>query len=264
MTPTNSPRPRRPRISEQETVSRMLETGIQLVDQGGLRVSFEPMRLEEIIARADVSRVAVYRHWVTREAYFLDLLVALAKRGEVPSFSAVDESGEVTLPKKELDLSTPESRRAGLVELCRISATQSAQRLAGDEFGVRFALFASLFSLPPGDGKDKLQQAVATSEAAAMTELANSYDALAATFGMRPQQQGMTSEQIAYFGAAFLTGYAFTNRAVPDAWALTYSADPFHTGQEREWSAPAIGFTGLILSLYEPDPDFEAPKKITK
>src|SRR5674476_636519 len=70
---------RRQRISDGETEQRMLEAALALVESQGLTVSLDHLSLENVIARADVSRSSAYRRWPYKDLFLADLLVAVAR-----------------------------------------------------------------------------------------------------------------------------------------------------------------------------------------
>jgi hypothetical protein len=249
------------RISDEETARRMLRVASDRVNREGLRVSFDLLRFEDLIAEAGVARSAVYRRWETKGHFYADLLLELAGHDH-PAIAAYDE-GTVTLAiRQALEhlelLRTEDGRRLLTVELCRLGALQNFTALVSSrEWPVYVTLTATLAGLPDTEFRGSLQTALAKSEQGFLGKMAAFYEMMFRVLGyrLRPELEGVTSEVLAQLGAAAVEGIALNNIAMPEIAATRFQIDPFNTGKTAEWSLAGVGFTSIALLLVEQDPE---------
>lgn len=243
-------RPRTPRLSAEETTRRMLDAGLAMVAEDGLRVDFSLMSLEDVIVRAKVARAAAYRRWPSRDAYFHDLLVELAGRLRTPVYDLDVLPSLMHDLDWETRLNCREGRWALWVELTRVGAlaTQEIMRTS-PEYATRMVLSATVRNLADGELRDRLITTLAQSEQAQRRGIERFYAAVVELLGLRPRAEGMTPIDVAEVCAAYLIGYTTAEPLNPDVWCRPLPADPFGTGEERTWHLPEYGFTTLMTSL---------------
>lgn len=243
-------RPRAPRISAEETSRRMLDAGLAMVTEEGLRVDFSLMSLEDVIVRAKVARAAAYRRWPSRDAYFHDLLVELAGRLRTPVYQLNVLPRLVHGMAWETRLRSREGRWALWVELTRVGAVATQETMTtSPEYATRMVLSATVRNLTDGELRDRLVATLAESEQAQRREIERFYAAVVELLGLQPRTDGMAPTDIAEVCAAYLIGYATVEPINPDVWRRPLPADPFGTGDERTWHLPEYGFTTLMTSL---------------
>lgn len=252
---------RKKRLSDDETRSRMLEMGHELVAGSGLTVSLEHLSFEEVIQRSLVSRSAVYRLWPNKELYFNDLLLELAGSTN-PSQAAYDRGTvdlAVQITAENLDkLATAEGRRALVVELCRRGSQQNFTALYGSaEWQTYVALTATLVSLPDGRLQTAMQQALHRSELGFIDRMTVFYESMLFLVGYRVQPGIPEGARVlTTLGGAVVEGLALNSIVVPKVADTRFVADPFAVGTAQEWTIPSIGYTSLVLGISEPDPEF--------
>lgn len=250
------------RLTDAETAEKMLQAGIDKVNREGLKVSFDLLRLEDLIVEAGVVRSAVYRRWPTKNYYYADLLRELAGR-EYPAIAASGEASidrVVTLLRENSSmLRTPESRRSLIVELCRLGATENFESLsASGPWSVYLTITATLASLPKNEElHSDLGQALTKSEQTFIDHMSAHYSLLAKVFDyqLKPALDGIDLRTVARMGAAAVEGLAIDSLADQTVITRRFNADPFGTGMTAEWSMPAVAFASIMLTFLEPLPD---------
>lgn len=251
-------RPRR-RLSEEETVQRMLATGSQMVAESGLQLSFDLLRVEDVIARAEVSRSAVYKYWPRKEQFYGDLLLRLAEHALPPDaayrFGTVYEAVTVVMENPHR-LDDARGRRWLVIEICRRGAQQNFDALrASAEWHVYVTLHATLLSLPSTGFQESMQRQLRHAEERFVTAMVTFYVDLANVLGLRirPGAGDFTFRDFASLGAASIEGVALMSGANASLADRRFVADPFGTGL-MEWSQAGVLFASLAAWLLEPDP----------
>ena len=250
------------RLSDAETAQRMLQTGIDKVDREGLKVSFDLLRLEDLIVEAGVVRSAVYRRWPTKNYYYADLLRELAGR-QYPVLATSGQSSinqvRALLAEHPSKFRTPEDRHRLIVEICRLGALENFNSIANStEWNTYMTITATLSTLPSNeDLQSDLGEALKLSEQAHIENMAASYAELAQLldYQLRPNLGDITFQTIAQMAAGVIQGLAMDSLADQSIGTQRFQADPFSTGTVSEWSMPAIGFTSVIMCFLEPLPD---------
>ncbi|MGA4506427.1 hypothetical protein ACQB6R_12845 [Propionibacteriaceae bacterium G1746] len=255
--------PRHERLSDRETTQRMLDVGVARVQGEGLRISFDQLRYEELITDANVARSTVYRRWPTKQHYYADLLRELAQ-SNYHATAAWQQSG----PKVALDradellpqLATAAGRRAVAVELCRATSQSTAEILTtSNEWHTFLTLSATLAGLPTKVAlQGDLQDAMGAAETRFHELSAQFYRATLDLIGFRLKPDlapTTTIESVTRLGGAWLEGAALKAITNPDAWGRPTTSDPFGTGTQAEWTMVGLGFTALMLGVFEPDPE---------
>lgn len=247
------------RLSDEETARRMLDAGVRMVGKSGLQLSFDLLRLEDVIEAADVSRSAVYRKWPSKAYYFADLLRELA--GATHPVAAAYDQGTVALAaqvaEESLDLlRTPDGRHIALVEMCRRGALENFNAISGAQnWRTYVALQATLLSLPEELAlQEDLAAILRKSEEWFVARMSAFYEAMTEVVGYRLRSISTVGfDTLATLGAAVVEGLAVKAITIPEVADRRFKADPFKTGVPSEWSLPALGFTSIVMTLVEPD-----------
>lgn len=261
--PTSSasgPGRRRQRLSDEETERRMLDAASEAVVRSGLTVSLEHIRLEDLIREAGVSRSAVYRRWPHKDLFLGDLLLRLA-RGQAPmasrgSRAATATVRHTTLRHPEL-LESAESRQRLVAEILREVTWQDFEHIRGsDDWNTYLALTVTFIGLPAGELRKQVQEELAVSEQAFIDHAAANTRVVANLFGLRPRPElRLSFETVARLSNATLRGLITSTLASPET--ATHRVDGTLFGASGEWSLPALGVIGIIMTYLEPDPDIE-------
>lgn len=250
------------RLSDEQTAERMLSTAVDKVSRDGLQVSFDLLRVEDLIVEAGVARSAVYRRWPTKHHFYADLLRRLA--GQPHPTTAAHGGNTLTfavqLVRDHADrLATEQGRRWLAVELCRVGAMQNFDIVSNSPaWPIHVTLMATFAGLPADKGtlRPDLEAALDQSEQEFVAAMASFYQRLLPMLGhrFRPDIPGLTVETVIALGAAVIEGLAlnpFVSALVPQQ---VFVADPFDTGETAEWSIPSLGFASIWFRLVESDP----------
>lgn len=251
----------RQRLSVQETTRRMLDAGVAMVNDTGLRVSFDLLSFEDVIAQADVARSAVYKRWPRKEMYYSELLLDLAGK-EHPAVAAFD-MGTIRVAlqvARDHDdwLESPDGRRRLAVEMCRLGALQNFEALRQrDEWQPYMALHSTLLALPQNNFRQALQLALERSETNFFHQMGMFYEQMLAVIGYRtrPGMGDASHSEMASIGGAAVIGMVLTSGAVDRLGEQRFYCDPFGVGEHQDWSYPALGFASIVMNFVEPDPE---------
>lgn len=245
------------RTSKSGVQERMLRIGLDVVQQVGLTVSLEHIRVDELMSAAGVPKASFYRIWKSKEAYLGDLLEGALAPNEAGAAafdpSTLKAAGRVIREHPDL-LKDPDGRKRLFTEAIRVGAEQNFNTLKNSiNWRSYTAAQAALTSLPSGELRDRLESALLRAETYFTTKMSDFYDELLPTLRYR-FRRGATSAHLAAAGAAVVEGLIarslvreeFVNQKIPGR-ALD--------GGIADWHLAAIGFLGVANELLEQDPD---------
>lgn len=249
---------RRQRLSDAETERRMLETAAAEVARLGLTVSLEHIRLEDVIREAGVSRSTVYRRWPQKEMFLGDLLLELARASAPLSSLGGGEAAEIvrsTVVAHRDWLTSIDGRQRLLAELVRKLVDQEFRRiLASNEWRTYYALTVTFISLPEGELRQEVQQALASSERTFIAGIVQSMLLVADMLGLRLRSGiDLSYEDVAHVTNALGRGLFIKALVSPELATHTVKGELF--GVKAEWSLSALGLFSVVSTWFEPDPD---------
>lgn len=247
---------RRRRISDTETEERMLATAVEMINETGLTVSLEHLRLEDVIRAAGVARSAVYRRWPYKDLFFADLLRELARGTDAATIGELESKrGIAQAAAERVDLvETPEGRERLGAELIRGARDFETLRRSS-AWRTYLALHATFLSLEEGPLRDDVKMILEESEAGFVRRISESYRELCELLGYRIRPEtGVTFEQMAAMASAALRGMALMEPTIPMIEEARVRSAAFG-GEEAEWSLPALAGGAVILTFLETDPD---------
>jgi AcrR family transcriptional regulator len=252
---------RRPRLSNEETERRMLQTAVDLVNRSGLTVSLEHISLEEVIRQAGVSRSAAYRRWPYKDLFFSDLLKQLAT---ATTPAAVAQGPSIRLVKSvalaHLDwLETPQLRRQLVVELIRQGSVHDFQLIyQSTEWRTYLALHATFLSLADGRLREEVQAALAQAERGFTGRIAKGWEHLTGLLGYRLRPELNAGFQtLASLVTASVRGLVLMALSTPELATRRIQASPFGAAATAAWSLSAMGIASIADAFLEPDPTIE-------
>ncbi|MCW4354205.1 hypothetical protein ONR57_12935 [Hoyosella sp. YIM 151337] len=247
-------------MSGTEVRDAMLGTALEMVYEHGLTVSLDHISMDAIVAASGVARSAAYRVWPRREEFINDLLLQLAASPQASPVVYDPPTLQMALNALiELrdGLTTPESRRRILIEVCRIGAITNFEDIRQrNTWQTHMALSATVLSYPE-EYRKELQDAINQASSSYVDGMAEFYDAMALALGFETIP-GIDFRYLAAVSSALMEGMVLRSLTVYDGRAglpdlvRTFTADPFKTGDEREWNAAAISFTSNLLALSRP------------
>lgn len=259
---------RRQRLSDAETADRMLEAAKAMVVGGGLTVSLEHLSFEDVIRDAGVARSAVYRRWPYKDLFWADVLVELASalRANQEAIAAVSR----TLLGWADRLDQPAARLAAAADALRQGALREFESFdSSPQWRTYFAVNATFFSLPDGELRERVRQALRQAEGAFIAELAASYQSVSELLGLRIKPgTGLDFPAIAVLAMGLIRGLVLMapgnpriadQRSTPAARAGEVRADGPGAGESgasgAAWSLPAVGLAAVTVDQLEVDPE---------
>lgn len=235
----------------------MLRTAADAVARTGITVSLEHIRLEDVIREAGVSRSTAYRRWPNKDQFLGDLLLELARGQEPRQSTGADAAlGLVrALFAVRIDwLRTSEGRRRLLVEVVRETAAQDFRQIyESGHWRTYLALTSTAASLPAGELRDQVRQALATSEQALVDGVAASTRAVADLLGLRLRDPRVSFETLAQLTNAMMRGHIAKALVEPEFADERIGGDILDA--EGDWTLPGLGLVGIVTTYVEPDPD---------
>jgi AcrR family transcriptional regulator len=243
----------------------MLATAVRLITERGMSVSLEHLSLEEIIHAAGVARTSVYRRWPYKDLFFSDLLIELAKAtalgtgyGAVPALLADHIAGMLPRPH---GVDPEQDRHEIAVELLRVATQADFDAVySSRQWRTFIALHATHLGLPDGELRHEVGRALAESERRFTASRAAVFRQFAPLVGYRLLGDALDPEHayalLAVAGGSAMTGLVVKALADPDLATERRLLAPFGTTRQAEWSTPALVLVGIIMSYFEPDPEF--------
>ncbi len=236
----------------------MLATAVEMINETGLTVSLEHLRLEDVIRAAGVARSAVYRRWPYKDLFFADLLRELARGADAATIGELESKrGIAQAVAEHADwVETPEGRERLIAELIRGARDFETLRRSS-AWRTYLALHATFLSLEEGPLREDVGAILEESEAGFVERISESYRELTGLFGYRIRAgSGVTFEQLAAMASAALRGMALMEPTIPMIEKERVRSAAFG-GAEAEWSLPGLAAGAVILTFLEADPEIE-------
>ncbi len=265
------------RVPAEEVRQRMLDAGRQLALESGAALTFEHLRLEEIIQRARVPRSSVYRMWPYKDDYINDLLCYLAGPGswftdhvvfDPETFAVVDR---VLADNKRL-LATGHGRQALLREVVRLGAARNYEALSRSQsWLLHTALISTLGQTRSEQAREKIAMALEDAHTRSRDSMVGLFGYLAGVIGLRMRDPARTAEHMMLAGGLLVQSLALRNVQVqvavhdtPDAARVDGLLNapipgPGLDGEPARWSLVAFCYLAIVEAFVELDPDFVPP-----
>ena len=265
------------RVPAEEVRQRMLDAGRELALDMGAALTFEHLRLEEIIQRARVPRSSVYRMWPYKDDYVDDLLCYLAGPGSVfydrvvfdpETFTVIDQ---VLTDNKQM-LGTEQGRRALLCEVVRLAAVRNYEALSGSNaWRLHMALIATLGKTRSTQAREKIAASLEAAQTRSRDSIVSLFGYLSGVVGLRMRDPARTAEHMTLAAGLLVQSLALRNVQVqiavdgtPDASRVDRLLNepipgPGLDGEPAQWSLVAFGYLAIVDAFAELDPDFVPP-----
>lgn len=238
----------------------MLRTAVETLVGDGVTVSFDHIRLEDVIREAGVSRTAVYRRWPRKDLFLGDVVLELAQLADDDAEASARAATALicrTVEEHVEWLGSPDGRRRLAFEVIRQVAWQDFQDDTGQvqKWQTYLVLTVTSLSLPEGELRDSVRHAMQRSEADLTEWLAHSYRAVANLLGLRPRAGVDGFEVVAELGIAMMRGLILKALNAREQALRAVSGQPFDDA--ADWTLPGLGFASVIDTFLEPDPDVD-------
>ncbi len=260
MPSTGQPKGRRPRLSDEQTARRVIDTALAQLAERGISVGLDRLGFEDVIRAADVSRASAYRRWPSRDAFVEDVLVELAHGAHQPAVgAAVAERAADVLREYATRLADPDGRHDLFVDLVRLTLEiDLAATAASPEFRTYLALRAAFAGIQDPALRERIASALARSERQAVARGSAVLSGAAGLLGYRlvpPLAAPEGFEVVARALSAGSVGFVVSGLTDPGVLTATWSAAAYGTRQPATWSVPTLVLAGIVLQHLEPDPD---------
>jgi hypothetical protein len=249
---------KRSRHSREDLRELLLRTGRTILYEEGLGSGAESLTFKRVFDRVEddagirlTNASVIRRVWENQAEFQIDVLVTIA----------LDESrDDIELALKNvgpvfaaIDRSSPESRAAGLRELCRVGGAANAESLLRSSTWPSWisvwALAATSYS---GTRDDRIESALRRSYETFTAQIQRMYEALTSFLGYRLREE-FTYRQFVIAADSLGQGYGLRVRVDHSvSEVMMRSTGP--GGQPEEWTLFAVAFEGLLHQFFEIDP----------
>lgn len=266
------------RVPADEVRRRMLEAGRAIALEAGAGLTIDNLRLEEVIARAEVPRSSVYRLWAYKDQYIDDLLIYLAGPGSW--FKSVEAFDPETFAVVKAVINgnwhlvgTVEGRRAVLCEVVRLAAARNYRALTeSHQWRMHNALIATVGSTRGGLARTKIAVALEHAQFQSRMSMVGLFSYLGAALGLRARDPDRSIEHMTMAGGQLVQSMALRNvlaqAALPHAGEAVSShrllnvpiPGPGIDGKPAEWTLTAFSYLAILDAFTELDPAFTPPE----
>lgn len=276
--------PARPsgRLSAREVRRRMLDQGHHVIRERGLAVGLDDIRMEDLIAAAEVPRSSVWRIWTAKADYAADLLVSAVDPDGADLLRTFIDQDTLDLAEAQLAahadrLDSPAARRAALEEIVRTAVEHNYAVFAGSRpWRTYVALLASLPAVHQGHVRQAIAAGMYEAEREFAARMGEFYAAIAQRVGIRLRRPDAGWEAMALACSAVVEGLALRAEIAEPVVVgpvgqgtsspgtaqrpqqLTIGqliAGPRSSGAPDAWTTAGIAILGIIDAFTEPDPE---------
>ncbi len=256
---------RRQRLTDDQVRERVFAAAREvLAADGGLTVSLEHISFEEVIQRAAVSRSAAYRLWPYKDVFYEDLLLDLA--GPYWAGTAAFDERTIQVANQIISqhsdmLETEDGRFALVVLASRLGSEQNFQAVTeSPEWRTYVILTSTLVSMPPGRTREALTAKMKKADEGFLDRMAHFYSEVSQRIGFRLRPEfGGDFRVLAALGASVVEGLGIRHLVTPELVTRKYDNTYFSNYGDGEWTLASLGFTAVLMTMIELDPDFVPP-----
>jgi AcrR family transcriptional regulator len=265
------------RVPADEVRQRMLDAGRAIALKAGTGLTIDHLRLEEVIARAEVPRSSVYRLWAYKNDYIDDLLVYLAGPGSWFVNSEVFDPETFAILRAVIAghwhlAATLEGRRAILCEAVRLAGARNYRALSESPYWrMHNALIATVGCTREGEARDKIAVALEHAQFQSRVSMLSLFGYLSAALGLRPRDPARSIAHLALAGGTLIQSLAIRHVLAQAALPHTSEASdtdrllnaplpgPGISGEPADWTLASFGYLAIMDAFTELDPEFIAP-----
>jgi len=261
--PTTVRRGRRPARSPEALRQDMLDSAYELLEERGISLGFDTVRLEDAIVAANAPRASAYRAWTDEDddrspqvrfhdelaRHVLSVYPTMTGNRSDGIVSVIDALGVLD----HLDQLSPKERERARLQVLRAGGNHTQAELERDQLWLLAAAVAGAL-VTQSQAQEDLLDAWMTGEQMLTKEYIGVYQGLAAAFGWR-LRCGYTWEHFEAAVAATAQGIALRRHLNAELSPIRRTTGP--DGSEEEWSLHAECLEALVGHFLEPDPDAE-------
>jgi hypothetical protein len=254
---------RQPKLSREEIHALLVDAGRTILREEGMGTGAEALTFKRVLERVErdhgvrlTNASIIKRVWDNQADFQTDVLVAIAADEGITEFEQTLDA--LTDVFATLDLSTPESRWAGVRELCRVGGAANMDALADSAnwpswIGVWTLTTSSDRAAVPG----RIERALATGYQSFTAHFEKAYLAMADYVGIRLKGP-LTIRQFTIAVGALAEGCVLRTRVDADNMeGLWLPTGP--EGELQEWTLFSIGLDALVRQFFELTPEWVPP-----
>jgi hypothetical protein len=251
---------RQPKRTREDLRALLLEAAQAILHEEGLGVGTDALTFKRVFDRVEkdtglrlTNASIIRRVWENQADYQTDVLVDIAADDGTDEMNqTLEELGPVL---GDLDVSTLESRRAAVSEVCRVGgAANTRALLESNNWSLWIGVWALATAGEATDQKLRIQQALLEGYERVTDTFEQTYAALASLLGLR-LRPGMDIRHFTVAAGALAEGCTLRNRVDYDMAGILLPTGP--GGTDQEWTIFGIGLEGLVNRFFELDPDWE-------
>lgn len=261
---------KRTRLSDQETVRRMLDVAVELVHQRGISTGLESITFDEVVHKAGVSRTSAYRRWPKRDLFYNEILLELASGTTLPisTESKLVGAAAQNVFERIKNPESPRGHRDLVVELLRVTSDADYEVVStSTRWHTYHMLLSSYRGITDPEVRDKVGQLLADTERCTLEIRSRIYAEFTALLGYRliPPLSGPSGfEMMGRATGAIMGGLMTQTELVDTALHKPRRMRAFGSSIAAEWSPVSYMMTATQLGYIEPDPGIEWTKEHTE
>ena len=225
--------PRQPKQTREELKALLLATGMDILCEQGLGTGAEALTFKRVFDRIEQqtgtrltnASAIIRRVWENQADYQADVLAAVAS--DSADFEWDRTFAAVTEVLESVDLSTPEARWQGLVELCRVAGAANVAALRESPIWPTWiGVWALAASGEAHEYRPRIESALVEAYSTHALRFEEAYAGLAAYFGLGLQEP-LTVRQFAIAAESLAEGSALRHHvSAPDMEGILRPTGP--------------------------------------
>jgi hypothetical protein len=253
---------RAPRRAREELRELVVDAGMAILAEEGLRTGAD-LTFKRVFARVEadtgvrLTNASVIRRVWVDQADFQSEIMARVVAGTNEAGQLAAAHGLLEPLMDTFDVSTPEARWAGLVEIVRLGGAVAIETRVGTrDWELWVGVWVVTVTNPGAKVDGKLRQALSEG----LEETGEAWDQLFAAMhrqlGLR-LRPGLTLRQLTESTGALAAGFSLRQASRDEPQVYQRPTGP--GGELQEWTLLGIGLEALALQFLELDPDWEPP-----
>ena len=238
-----------------------MATAREILEEEGIQTASSNLTFKRVFARVErqtgrsVTNASVIRRvWDNMADFQADVLVSIAQDDQRPELSQT--LGAVGHVLEASDLSTVESRRQALQELCRAGGEMINVTSDSLLWSVWISVLAIATTAPDSDQRERMMGGLLRGFESVAGFWEGTFSRLFGYLGFRVREP-RTLRQFTEAVVAWSEGQSIRQRVSGQTSRLSLPTGP--DGRPQEWTLFGVGLEALTLQFFEPDPDFVPP-----
>jgi len=246
------------RRDREELRTTLVEEGREILFTEGLKAGSSSLTFKRVFDRIEAktglritNASVIKRIWDNQAEFQADVFVTIARDEE----RRAEGSGQrVVAMLRDFDMTTLESRRRALREVCRVEGNASSEALnESGSWQLWIGVIAMAMSTAAPELQTRIKAAVAEGYLSVTRFWSKNFLALISLLGFRIRHP-WSMDHFSSAAIAYAEGCALRQLASGEIEMVVRDTGP--RGEGQEWSPYAIGMEALVDQFLEPDPDF--------